>query len=76
MVKFNPVSSFKLNYDGLESLMLHTKARRIGPPLLEKKNFEVFFTKYGHGCHLDHVTSTILINFHNIASESLNAKFG
>ena len=36
--------------------MLHTKFREIGPPVLEKI-FEGFFSIYGHGGHLGHVTS-------------------
>ena len=32
------------NYDGLESPMLHTSFMKIGPPVLEKKIFEGFFT--------------------------------
>ena len=35
----------------------------IGPPVLEKKIFEVFFTIYGHGGHLGHVTSILIKNF-------------
>ena len=36
---------------------------KIGPPVLEKKIFEVFFTIYGHGGHLGHVTRIMLTNF-------------
>ena len=43
--------------------MLHTKFRQIGPPVLEKKNFEGFFTIYGHGGHLGNVTSIMLSRF-------------
>ena len=37
---------------------------KIGKPVLEKKIFEGFFTIYGHGGHLGHVTSIMSINFH------------
>ena len=39
----------------LSPLMLHAKFFEIGPPVLEKKIFEGFFTIYGHGGHLGHV---------------------
>ena len=35
----------------------------IGPPVLEKKIFEVCFTIYGHGGHHGHVTSILITNF-------------
>ena len=35
----------------------------IGPPVPEKKIFEGFFTIYGRGSHLGHVTSIMLKNF-------------
>ena len=34
----------------------------IGPPVPEKKIFEGFFTIYGHGGHLGHVTWIIYIH--------------
>ena len=33
---------------------------KIGPPVLEKKIFEGFFTIYGHSGHLGHVTRIML----------------
>ena len=45
-------------------------------PVPEKKIFEVFFTIYGHGSHLGHVTSIMSINFHFLVPESLHIKFG
>ena len=48
----------------------------IGPPVPEKKIFEGFFTIYGHGSHLGHVTSIMSINFHFLVPESLHIKFG
>ena len=47
----------------------------IGPPVPEKI-FEGFFTIYGRGGHLGHVTSIVLINFHFLVPESLHIKFG
>ena len=35
----------------------------IGPSVPEKKNFEGFFTLYGHGGHLGHVTSIMSSDF-------------
>ena len=52
--------------------MLHTKFR--GNPM--KKVFEGFFTIYGHGGHLGHVTSIISTNFHFNVPKSLHTKFG
>ena len=37
---------------------------KIGPPVLEKKIFEEFFTIYGHSGHLGHVTSIRSSDFH------------
>ena len=36
---------------------------KIGLLVLEKKNFERFFTIYGHGGHLGHVTRIMFTNF-------------
>ena len=43
--------------------MLHTNFRENRPPGLEKKIFEVFFTIYGRGRHLGHVTQMPRTNF-------------
>ena len=48
----------------------------MGPPVSEKKSFEGFFTLYGHGGHLGHVTIIMLTNFHFPVPESLHIKFG
>ena len=48
----------------------------IGPPVLERKIFEGFFTIYGRGSHFGHVTSIMSINFHFFEPESLHIKFG
>ena len=44
----------------------------VGVVVLEKKIFKGFFTIFGHGGHLGHVTWTIYINFRS----SLHMKFG
>ena len=49
----------------------------IGPPVLEKKVFDGFFTIYGHGGHLGHVAWIIYILY--IGSpflKMLHIKFG
>ena len=48
----------------------------IGPPVPEKKIFETVFTIDGHGGHLGHVTSIMLITFHFLVPESFHTKFG
>ena len=64
------------NYDGLESLMLHTKFRGNQPAGSGEEDFWRVFTIYGRGGHLGHVTSIMLINFHYLVSESSHKKFG
>ena len=55
--------------------MLDTKLRvEIGLSVLEKKIFESFFTIYGHGGHLGHVTSIFSTNFHFLVPESFHTK--
>ena len=51
--------------------MLHTKFRGNRPAGSGGKDFEGFFTIYGHAGHLGHVT-IMLINFHFPISESLH----
>ena len=48
----------------------------ISPSVLEKKNFEEFFSIFGRGGHLGHVTSIILSDFHFSVPESFHTKFG
>ena len=48
---------------------------KIGPPVLEKKIFEGFFTIYGHGGHLGHVTSIMSSDLHFLVPESFHTKF-
>ena len=42
----------------------------IGSPVPEKKIFEEFFTIYGRGGHLGHVTSIMSSDFHYLVPES------
>ena len=56
--------------------MLHTKFHGNRPPVLEKKISEVFFTIYAHGCHLGHLTSILLTNFHFLVPEIFHTQFG
>ena len=45
-------------------------------PLVPEKIFEGFFTIYGRGGHLGHVTSIMSSNFHFLVPESFHTKFG
>ena len=54
--------------------MLHTKFRGNRSTSSQKKIFKGFFTIYGHGSHLGHVTSSIELNFHVLKSS--HTKFG
>ena len=56
--------------------MLHTKFRGIGPPVPEKKIFKGFFTIYGRGGHLGHVTQRLRTNFRSPYPSKLHLKFG
>ena len=56
--------------------MLHTKFRENQPAGSGEEDFLRVFTIYGHGGHLGHVTSIMLINFHFLVSESFHTKFG
>ena len=48
----------------------------IDPPVPEKKIFEGFFTIFGRGGHLGHVTSIMSSDFHFLVPESFHKKFG
>ena len=48
----------------------------IGLPVQEKKIFEGFFTIYGRGGNLGHVTSIMSSDFHFLVPESFLHKFG
>ena len=55
--------------------MLHIKFRQNRPAVLEKK-ISKGFLPYGHGGHLDHVTSIMSSDFHFPVPESFHTKFG
>ena len=61
----------KKNYDGLESLMLHTKFRE-NRHAGSGEDFRRVFTIYGHGGQLGHVTSIMLISFHFLVPKSFH----
>ena len=44
----------------------------ICPPVPKKKIFKVFFTIYGRGGHLGHVTSIMSSDFHFLVPESFH----
>ena len=48
----------------------------IGLTVPEKKIFEGFFTIYGRGGHLGHVTIIMSSDFYFLVSESFHKKFG
>ena len=57
--------------------MLHTKFRGNRPAGSgEEDDFKGFFTIYGHGGHLGHVTSIMSSDFHFLVLESFHTKFG
>ena len=56
--------------------MLHTKFRENRPAGSGEEDFWRVFTIYGHGCHLGHVTSIMLITFYFLVPESFHTKFG
>ena len=56
--------------------MLHTKNHGNQPAGSGEEDFLRVFTIYGHGGHLCHETSIILINFHFLVPKSLHTKFG
>ena len=47
----------------------------IGLPVPEKKILKGFFTIYGRGSHLGHVTSIMSSDFHFLVPESFHKKF-
>ena len=54
--------------------MLHTKFRENLHAGSGEEDFEGFFTIYGRGGHLGHVTSIMSSNFHFLVPESLHTK--
>ena len=55
--------------------MLHTKFRGNRPAGSGEEDFKRFFTIYGHGGHLGHVTSIMSSDFHFLVLESFHTKF-
>ena len=56
--------------------MLHAKFRGNQFIGTGEEDVKGFFTIYGHGGHLGHATSIILINYHFHVPKSLHTKFG
>ena len=54
--------------------MLHTKFRENQPAGSGEEDFLRVFTIYGHGGHVDHVTSIISTNFHFHVPKNLLTK--
>ena len=63
-----------INYDGLESPMLHTKFRENWSTGSGEEDFLKVLTIYGHGGHLGHVTWVIYIRFGSPCPRRLNIK--
>ena len=63
------------NFDGQESPMLHANFRD-NQPAGSGEDFDGFFTIYGRGGHLGHVTWTIYTNFSSPIPRRLHIKFG
>ena len=55
--------------------MLHTKFRGNRPAGSEEEDFLRFFTIYGRGGHLGHVTSIMSSDFHSLVPENFHTKF-
>ena len=56
--------------------MLHTKFHQNQPSGSWKEDLSSVFTIYGHGSHLGHGTSILLMNFNFRLSTSLHSTFG
>ena len=54
--------------------MLHTKFRGNRPDG-SREDFKRVFTIYGHGGHLDHMTSIMSLDFHFLVPEINHKKF-
>ena len=55
--------------------MLHTKFHGNWPAGSGEEDFLKFFTIYGHGGHLGHVTSITIKKIHFLVPESFHTKF-
>ena len=56
--------------------MLHAKFQDHRTSGSGEEDFQSFFTIYGHGGHLGHVTSIMSSDFHFLVPESFHTKFG
>ena len=56
--------------------MLHTKFHDNRPAGSREEDFQRVFNIYGHGGHLDHMTSIMSSDFHFLVPESIHKKFG
>ena len=65
-----------INFVELESPMLHAKFQDHRTSNSGEEFFLSFFTIYGHGGHLGHVTWTFYTNFHSPFPRRLHMKFG
>ena len=55
--------------------MLHTKFHGNRLASFREEDFKWGFTIYGHGGHLDYVTSILSSNFHFLVPDSFHTKF-
>ena len=55
--------------------MLHTKFQGHGSIGSGEEDFVRFFTIYGHGTHVSHMTQLISVNFHFFFSLKLSDEF-
>ena len=55
--------------------MLHTKFHKNWPAGSGEEDFLRFFTIYGHGSHLGHVTSITIKKIHFLVPEIFHTKF-
>ena len=56
--------------------MLHIKFQGHRSSGSGEEHFLRFFTIYGHGGHVGHVTQLICINFHSFSPSSFHMNFG
>ena len=68
------MSSFEQTMMGRSPQYYIPSFMEIGLQVPEKKIFEGFFTIYGHGGHLDHVTNIVSSDFHFLVPESFHKK--
>ena len=66
----------RTNYNGQDSLMLHTKFRRNPPAGSVEEDFGMVFSIYERGGHLGHVTRMPQTIFRSSYPGRLHIKFG